>query len=984
MKTTKPNTASFVRALQSVALIRALLLLAIAILGPATLHAQILNTEKVSYTARNNQTYSLNAARGRFVSIGFPDDWLNATNSGFDAREARQFVDLCDLAYLQFKEVVGDEPGQGPFPATRTFIAIVDTGDMGGWGWVGTGRIELSRNSLAVMRDTVRRGAITEEVLHEMAHTFDLYHSYILDLYSDSTHAWTEFMIQYIAFRMHIGTFPLQANGALADTTRLLTFAWDSRAPTATPLWTSCVRQGTGCEADGIRANSAWSGFLLRYVRLFGPQSLQRAFAWLADLRARQASLPATAEARNDLFVEALARGAGKNTACVFDQWRWEVSSATRTRLQQLFPADTVECMDADGDSYSNAANDPDDHDPAKTPIAADVVNGVDDDGDGYVDDQLQSPQSTGAQPPLRFAASLSRPGDRKQLTFETTGASTWLLRAFSLTNAWGFTVKIVDANLQRTTPVVSQVVVAGESQRLKFALPRGRWILQAELPAGLPSGEGLFDIVVVPYPDPDREPTENWLSLSSSLSPSGVSVVVQPQLRLPSSVAARQPRIRYFSSRTGLILEQQVSNSGTVPSFTWNPQSGELTALRAQLVSDDGTLTSWTAPLLYQLPPSGSGMIPPVHDLQVSIRSTLSSSVTFTETLDLVFEVVNGGPDSAPDTTLVINVDPMLTVASRETSQGQFVPGPSSFTVQLGTISPSQRIFVFLRAVPWAAAARTVAVSSRVTSAQSATDTDTSNNTAQLLISVSTADVTAFFSQNVKPLPLRANVNDSTQVLAAGAMCRLTALLPTLRLVAPQYGKVDPLSQSWLPPDLGISLTANGRQATIVSVSPNVLVAGNYDIDFMMPVDLPIGGPVGLDVIDVRTGAVLFRRTPTETGATIQLNNPALWRSDRAMAVAVTADQYLGVSATTPAQPGTDVLLFSTGVSQSSPPVLELITPDGSTIPLPIKRIDRVTSLPGMVQLLVQIPSTVQGTGRVLLVFPSSSITESAWLPIR
>lgn len=985
MKTLELNTTSLIRTFGCGALMRTLLLSALAMFGPAISQAQTLSSERLTYTARNTQTYTLNAVRGHFVTIGFPDNWLDTTNSGFDTREARQFVDLCDLAYLQFKEVVGGEPGQGPFPQTRTFIAIVETGDKGGWGWVGSGRIELSRNSLAATRDAVRRGTITEQVLHEMAHTFDLYHSYILDLYPDSTHAWTEFMIQYLSFRMHIASYRLQADGALADTTRLLTFAWDSRIPAAEPLWSSCIRQGTGCEADGIRANSAWSGFLLRYVQLFGQSSLRKAFDWLADLRLRQVAPPATGEARNDLFVEALARGAGKNTACVFDQWRWEFSLETRAHLQQLFPGETVECSDADTDNYSNATNDPDDHDPARTPNAADVDNGIDDDGDGYVDNLLPSfPQSTAVQLPLRFASSLSGPGDRKQLTFETTRASTWLMRGLSLTKAWGFTVKIVDANLQRTTPMVSQVVVAGQSQRVSFALPRGRWLLQAELPAGLPSGRGSFDIVVVPNPDPDREPSENWLSLSSSLASSGASVVVQPILQLPSSVVARQPRIRYFSSRAGLIIEQQVDSGGAAPAFTWSPVSGELAALRAQLVSEDGTLTYWSAPLSFQVLPSGSSMIPASHDLQLSVRSTLSTSVTFTETVDVVVEVFNDGPDAAPDATLLIDVDPMLTLASRQASQGQFVSGPSSVTAQLGTISPGQRTYLFLSAVPWAAAGRTVTLSSRVSAAQSATDRNVSNNTAQLSINVMTTEVTPYFSQTVKPLPLRVSVNDPEQTLAAGSLCRLTALLPSLHITTAQYGRVNPLSQSWIPPDLGISLTANGRQAPIVSVTPNALVTGNYDIDFMLPLDLSLGGPVGFDVVDTRTGNVLFRRTSAETGATVQLNNPALWRSARAMALALTADHFAEVTATTPVQPGTDVLLFSTGISLSAPPALTLLTPEGSTITLPIKRIDRLGSLPGMVQLLVQIPPTVQGSGRVLLAFSSSSNTESAWLPIR
>lgn len=349
--------------------------------------------ERVAYRAFNGKVYELTRFRGLYVDVLLPDSWTRP--GALSAEQIQAFVDRTDVTYQHFLDLVGAHPaGKGRLP-----VALVPDVCGGALGCANLGAKGLEMYSGPELRPAFWQ-EIDEDVasgilVHEMTHNFDLFSSYVA-FPADYPHAWTYFLTSYY--------FPYTWEGYLGIPTEDVVKEWVEktgryfRDPTAD--WRRCVRDGP-CEAKGISPELAWGGLGFRLALLDGPQAVRGFLTFLRKYRQSHRP-PVTTEAKNDLYVEALAAGAKRNLSCVVDAWRWPISDNLRERLGRRYPAPNPDCQDRDLDGFSPLQGDCNDRRPLIHPGAAEQIPDVDEDCDGRVDEEIWRAPAGGdfAEPP--------------------------------------------------------------------------------------------------------------------------------------------------------------------------------------------------------------------------------------------------------------------------------------------------------------------------------------------------------------------------------------------------------------------------------------------------------------------------------------------------------------------------------------------------------------------------------------------------------
>ncbi len=335
--------------------------------------------EVVQYRAFDGRMYTLTQFSGKNVAVLLPDSWLN----GLSREERRTLIDVSDLLYEHFKELIGEEPlGSGLLP-----IAMVEKTCGWGCGYVGRKGIEIADDdgSLRLIRAELADGRVPGIVVHEMAHNFDVFWRYLYYL-PDHAHAWTDFMGYYIYVYSRMGSRYFSPE-EIQRSAILRTYVPYISDETAT--WKDCVRDGL-CENRGIRRNSAWAGINHLVAQLHGVRAIRGFMSFLRNYKATQPP-PSSPEAKEDLRIEALAFGTGLNLSCYVDTWRWYASSGLRARMAAQYGTDDRFCRDNDNDGFSVLQGDCDDGNPAINPGATEknYYNRLDDDCNGVVDDLL-------------------------------------------------------------------------------------------------------------------------------------------------------------------------------------------------------------------------------------------------------------------------------------------------------------------------------------------------------------------------------------------------------------------------------------------------------------------------------------------------------------------------------------------------------------------------------------------------------------------
>jgi hypothetical protein len=481
--------------------------------------------------------------------------------------------------------VRGDPAGQG-----LVTIAVVDVGGFGGLALTGSKGVEISPGVLPEVKTHLASGLTSGYLNHELAHNFDLYWRH-LAYYGDWGHAWTSFFDPpYALFYSRTGSLDLSPENVLTQNIFKYLKGWNAAGESAT--WARCVRNGGGCEVDGITANDAWAGFVLRYAHLHGPSSLKRAFQFLSSYTASNNQVPPSAEEKNDLLVRALAEGAGVNISCEVDAWRWTMSSQLRSSLSTSFPSPNPFCKDDDGDSFTPARGDFDDHNPSVHPGAVEAVNNVDDDCNGYVDDILltegvdfgpSNPPTV--RLPVRIKGRAATSGDWDYFNIEVSSAKRVDVKLSSAASFAGW--------LQRIDPWITIAYTGpGGIEYGHLSLTQAGRYLLGVIPQGDVTGD--YELIIT-----DRTQSSNPVNLSVTpgLTTGTVRITATTD---PSLIGKEQPTsVRFWADGVGFFQTVPFAQNTSIDWLT--PAVGGQVGLRAQLLAQDYPISRATDPVFIQ-----------------------------------------------------------------------------------------------------------------------------------------------------------------------------------------------------------------------------------------------------------------------------------------------------------------------------------------------------------------------------------------------
>lgn len=512
-------------------------------------------SETITYQSLDGGTYTLRAFNGTRMRYALPDSWIDGSAQSLSPTELVTLIERTDLVYEKLMDTIGGEP-RGDGLMTIAVVPLAGEGGVQGTALLGVKRLEITTSQLAATKAALARGTLSETILHEVAHTFDLYRNY-LSYYPDSSHNWTEFWIAYSQYLLHLGDYSSAPELGLQEKAYYFTNLWDKRASSAS--WSQCVRNGGGCESEGITANRASAGMLLRYARLHGVESVKRVFEFFKNYKATHDPneiFTFTPEQKNDLLVEALAFGANANISGELDAWYWPFSDSTRERLRQTYPTQNPTVIDADGDGWSPVRGDLDDHDPSVHPGAVETINGKDDDCNGFIDDLARTASTTLFSPPARLTGRLL-PGQTHSYRFTATG--TLVIRLHQPSGNWNGFVSIK----QEGTVTASFLFGLGatEPSLRTFTLTgSGPWLLDVNSMSG---GEGDYD-VVLSYPPAQGESSGEIFALplrppaspsARTLSPGGLAraIVILPGVSAAEATASPDATGNWPTALSGL-----------------------------------------------------------------------------------------------------------------------------------------------------------------------------------------------------------------------------------------------------------------------------------------------------------------------------------------------------------------------------------------------------------------------------------------------
>jgi uncharacterized repeat protein (TIGR01451 family) len=956
--------------------------------------SSVLFPHQISYTSFGGVTYQLTAYDGLHVRYAFPPEWLGV--GGLSEAEITQLLDLTDLLYEHMAEVVQGEPADaqgaaGPLLTIAVVPTLSPTGQpVSGLGAIARKGVEINPNTLSSLKSNLSQGLISDAVIHEMSHNFDLYHVW-LTYGHDWAHAWTNFLIPYVQHYSRSGSLLWDADALLDKTLPDYLGPWKAAGATAT--WDACVRDQQTCPS--IRPNDVWAGFLLTYAKFHGPDALKRAMDYLKAYKVGHPVPTGTADENNDILVEALASGAGVNVTGDADWLRWKVSPTERAGLASRFPVPSLYSLDRDGDTFKPLDGDMDDANTSVHPGAAEVLNGRDDDCNGLVDEQVVRESDDLPAFAWEETATLSAPArlagnhnsaqdlDSVRLDVPTPRFAKFTLKTASQSNV------TLDIRHGSVPGQITQLSGSGVMSKTIFLDRPGTWWLQVSAQPG--SGFGSYELLVGPTPDDldsltatARGQAGSTLTISASY-PSGVVI--------PTAATS----IRYWAAGVGLI--GQSAPQGTIQ---WTPPTGLEVSVRAQLMQGVTPLNRFSAaagvtdptpsptptPTPSPTPtpiPTPTPTPPLIPDVAVRPAVSFPAPVSNLETVEFKFEVVNLGQAGASGVSINSTLPVGMTLTSATASRGQVVTGGNTATLTLDTtLLPAEVVTLMVRATGPGLVGTFVA---SATAFSAGADSDLTNNSASLPVTLrQPPEVPAALEQKIYRLPLRPVGSQGPEVVAQGALARVIVPATGLNLQQPVYARRSP-DGGWPTTLAGLDISVGGMPAIILavaSVSP-VMGVEAYAVDFVIP-----------DAAQTGTSVPVTVRHPSSSRswdyvAQILEIAPALWGANgtaEGQAVAQSADNYTVIDALFPATAdGTSrIALYATGIRKLADRGSLIVlarTTAGVVMQLPVEYAGPHGNLPGLDLIILRLPVTLAGSGRVLIVIdgaPESAVL----LPVR
>jgi hypothetical protein len=448
----------------------------------------------ITYRDLDGNTMTLRAFSGQYIRYALPDSWLGGGGAqGLTPNELVALINQTDQLYGTFRDTIGGEP-RGDGLMTIAIVPLTTSeGGAVGTALLGIKTCEIGASQLIETKQALSEGRLPDTLLHEVAHNFDIYRNY-LGYYPDSFHSWTDFWIVYSQYLMRSGIYNSMPDDTLGSKIYDFTSRWNALATSGS--WERCVKSGGGCESEGVFANKAIAGLLLRYARLHGQAALRRIFDFYKIYKATHDPnevFSFTPEQKNDLLAEALSYGINLKMSGEIDSWYWPLSADECSRLQTLYPAPNPNVLDTDHDGWTPAQGDFDDTNPNVHPGAPELINGRDDDCNGFIDDVQRTASPNLFSPPARLVGHV-RSNQSETFRFEAAGPV--IIRARIMSGNWMGQVSVIPDG--QITAIHQLTLEQYKSNDQVWALPNsGPWVLRVDWLSG---GEGNYEVVLT-YP---------------------------------------------------------------------------------------------------------------------------------------------------------------------------------------------------------------------------------------------------------------------------------------------------------------------------------------------------------------------------------------------------------------------------------------------------------------------------------------------------
>lgn len=505
--------------------------------GTAVIAADAAQGEMVAYKSfATGKEYTLSRFTGRYVAIliGQADLSTYTTPRVLDA------VDRLDRIYAHLTEITGIEPrGDGLLP-----IAFVELPtNTYGIGFLGAKGVELRSGGLSATQDLVE----STPIIHELAHNFDHFSDAIL-YGNDPAHTWVNFLITFVQHYDREG-FYLQSAETLLRSEAGVLLRYYLSVPGFS--WETCIRDNA-CGLNGRMGEITLAGLMEKVAEIHGPDTIKHGLRFLSEALVTRDISPfaLTDLERNDLLIESLSRGAGRDLSCFFDDLRWPVSTALRTTLAAELGGNTS-CLDADADGATGYQGDCADGNPLVGPGASETQNAIDDDCSGAVDDlaiveTVDFPNGQGqlvGSFPFQVRGSIPTFEDVDNLRFNMPSAGSIQVE-FDTDASFKFNgyAYLIHTNGTTATAYLNRPVT--------IAVPAGQVSLSIWTVNGATTGAYRLSVRFAPEPFPFSSATPPAMT-----GPPGILVLAGPPL--PTTERARRavdPRVRFWVEGIGWV----------------------------------------------------------------------------------------------------------------------------------------------------------------------------------------------------------------------------------------------------------------------------------------------------------------------------------------------------------------------------------------------------------------------------------------------
>lgn len=369
-----------------------------------------------------------------------------------------------------------------------------------------------------------------------------------------------------------------------------------------------------------------------------------------------------------------------------------------------------------------------------------------------------------------------------------------------------------------------------------------------------------------------------------------------------------------------------------------------------------------------------------------VAVRPVVSfpAPISSLETIEFKFEITNGGQAGAAGVAVNCTLPVGMSLMSATASRGQIVTGGNNVTITLGTTLATAEVVTLTVRARGLGLVGAFVVTATVSS--SGTDSDLSNNSATLPVTLRQPIETPAIEQTVYRLPLRPAGSEGPEVVGQGALARVVVPANGLNLLLPVYAARNP-NGGWPTTLAGLDISVGGLPAVILAVAPASQPAGSetYNIDFVIPETAVIGDDVSVTVRHTSSSRTWDYKTRIRESA------PALWGANgmaEGQAVAQSADNYRVIDALFPATAdgASRVALYATGIRKLAERGGFMIrgrTAAGVETQLLIEFAGAQGNLPGLDLIIIRLPVTLAGSGRILIVVHGAP-ENAVILPVR